>query len=227
MSLCLSISLFVFVLFLETATSAPFTSCRDTGEAYFVSDDTQCDRYHQCQDGEALAYFMCEDGLVYEPLSSTCALPFVVSCEGRTSLQTPKPMGRCPRLNGRWAVDDTCDRFINCIGGQESEVICQNHLVFDTRTGDCAHPDVARREGCTAEERFGFSCPTGILGQRLYAADQDCRAFFVCSVTTGYHPRLGGCPSGTVFNEKKQTCDDPKNVEKCQNYYATTGGDEF
>ena len=86
--------------------------------------------------------------------------------------------------------------------------------------GDCDHPDIAHRPGCTAEERFGFSCPAGILGQRLYGADQDCRAFFVCSVTTNYHPRLGGCPVGTVFHEEIQACDDPKHVDKCRDYYG-------
>jgi hypothetical protein len=43
--------------------------------------------------------------------------------------------------------------------------------------------------GCTAEELYGFTCPTTV-GQGRYAAKDDCRAFFTCAVYTNYHPRL-------------------------------------
>jgi hypothetical protein len=62
-------------------------------------------------------------------------------------------------------------------------------IKFLFRTGDCEHPDMANRVGCTAEELYGFTCPTTV-GQGRYAAKDDCRAFFTCAVYTNYHPRL-------------------------------------
>merc|ERR1712183_1050440 len=74
--------------------------------------------------------------------------------------------------SGRWK---TCNQYIDCTNGIERLVTCQNHLVFDDSTGDCEHPDAANRDGCTAEELYGFSCPTGV-SQSRHAAESDCRA---------------------------------------------------
>ena len=35
-------------------------------------------------------------------------------------------------------------------------------FIFSFRTGDCEHPDVADRQGCTAEELYGFACPSTV-----------------------------------------------------------------
>jgi Chitin binding Peritrophin-A domain len=86
-------------------------------------------------------------------------------------------VGNCKRLNGKWGVKDTCNQYIDCTSGVERLVTCQNHLVFDDKTGDCEHPDTANRQGCTAEELYGFTCPTTV-GQGRYPAKDDYRAFF-------------------------------------------------
>merc|ERR1712228_1130818 len=175
------------------AAGEPVSVCRPTGERYFISDSVQCDRFHMCdEDGNLAAEFLCQDGLVYEPISKQCGLPFKIDClgSGRTQLQEPQGTGRCLRLNGKWPVEGTCDQYIDCTSGVERLVTCQNHLVFDDQTGDCEHPDVADRQGCTAEELYGFACPSTV-GQGRYAADSDCRAFFTCAIYTNYHPRLG------------------------------------
>ena len=77
---------------------------------------------------------------------------------------------------------------------------------------------LAFREGCTAEDLYEFDCPISV-GQARYGAETDCRAFFTCASYTNYHPRLGGCPFGMVYNEVSQICDDPDNVPKCKDYY--------
>ena len=143
------------------------------------------------EEGRLAAEFLCQDGLVYEPISKQCGLPFKIDCIGssRTKLQEPQPVGNCKRLNGKWGVKDTCNQYIDCTSGVERLVTCQNHLVFDDATGDCEHPDAANRLGCTAEELYGFTCPTTV-GQGRYPAKDDCRAFFTCAVYTNYHPRL-------------------------------------
>nr|AGN29570.1 peritrophins 3-A1 precursor [Acartia pacifica] len=201
----------------------PVSVCRPTGDRYFIADGAQCDRFHMCdEDGNLAAEFLCQDGLVYEPVSKQCGLPFRIDClgSGRTLLQEPQAQGNCQRLNGKWAVAGTCDEYIDCTSGVERKVTCQNHLVFDDATGDCEHPDTANRAGCTAEELYGFECPNTV-GQARYPAETDCRAFFTCGIFTNYHPRLGGCPVNSVFNPASQACDDPENVPGCENYYST------
>merc|ERR1712090_8447 len=109
------------------------------------------------EDGNLAAEFLCQDGF-YEPISKQCGLPFKIDClgSGRTQLQEPQGTGRCLRLNGKWPVEGTCDQYIDCTSGVERLVTCQNHLVFDDQTGDCEHPDVADRQGCTAESCTGL-----------------------------------------------------------------------
>merc|ERR1712142_843517 len=101
------------------AAGEPVSVCRPTGERYFISDSVQCDRFHMCdEDGNLAAEFLCQDGLVYEPISKQCGLPFKIDClgSGRTQLQEPQGTGRCLRLNGKWPVEGTCDQYI----GQET-----------------------------------------------------------------------------------------------------------
>merc|ERR1711931_547361 len=199
----------------------PVSICRPTKERYFIADTVQCDRFHMCdEDGKLSAEFLCQDGLVYEPISKQCGLPFAIDCSDRPQLQEPQPQGNCQRLNGKWAIPETCDQYLECSSGVEKLNTCQNHLVFDDKTGDCEHPDAANRPGCTAEELYGFNCPAGV-GQGRYAAESDCRAFFTCGIFTNYHPRLSGCPVNSVFNPEAQKCDDPENVPGCENYYQS------
>merc|ERR1712168_1388309 len=142
----------------------PVSVCRPTNERYFIADSVQCDRFHMCdEDGNLAAEFLCQDGLVCEPISKQCGLPFKIDC-----------------IN--------TDQYIDCTSGVEGLVTCQNHLVYDDQSGQCEHPDTANRVGCTAEELYGFTCPNTV-GPARYAADTDCRAFFTCGVFTNYHPR--------------------------------------
>ncbi len=100
------------------------------GVRYFISDSVQCDRFHMCDEkGRLAAEFLCQDDLVYEPISKQCGLPFKVDCigSGRTKLQEPQPMENCKRLSGKWVVQDTCNQFIDCTSGVERLGTCQNH----------------------------------------------------------------------------------------------------
>merc|ERR1712243_308027 len=95
-------------------------------------------KFHMCNEqGKLAAEFLCEDGLIFEALTKQCVLPFKSNClrEGRSQLQAPQPIGNCPRQNGKWAVEDTCNQYIDCTHGVERLVTCQNHLVFDDETG--------------------------------------------------------------------------------------------
>lgn len=92
------------------------------------------------------------------------------------------------------------------------------------QSGVCEFPDVALRPGCMPAEVLGFTCPHAANATELTFGDHsrhpkpdDCRYFYKC-LKNG-HPRLGGCEVGLVFNRDTGSCDVPKNVKGCENYY--------
>ena len=90
MFLLVSLMLSLTVREARLEASAP---CSKTGYRYFVSDGSQCDRFHMCdEEGELAAEFLCEDGLVFDMISQQCGLPFKIGCEesGRLLLQQVK-----------------------------------------------------------------------------------------------------------------------------------------
>merc|ERR1712083_283601 len=109
-----------------------------------------------------------------------------------------EPVTRCRPSEDRYFVADSiqCDRFHMCDrdGELAGEFLCQDGLVY------------------------GFECPNSV-GQGRYPAETDCRAFFTCAIYTNYHPRLSGCPQGSVFDPVNQKCADPEDVPGCENYY--------
>jgi hypothetical protein len=191
------------------------TPCPLLAEEYTVADTKQCDKFHVCTKGFISASFLCQDGLIFD--GHRCSLPYNINCGTRSLLQKPQPKGRCPRLNGNFPVEGTCNSYIFCQAGIERFVECPGFLVFDPKTGVCSHADAANREGCTAERQYDFECPIK-SGHHTFPAPGDCRAFFTCQFPS-YRPHLGGCSYGLVFNEKTQRCDEPKNVAGCENYY--------
>lgn len=116
-------------------------------------DDTQCDKYFECDDGVATER-LCPDGLVFDEtirLRNKCDQPFNVDCGDRTELQEPKGTSeKCPRRNGFFAHPNpaTCNIFYNCIDGDAIEITCTNGLHFDEYSGTCVWPDSANRQGC-------------------------------------------------------------------------------
>ena len=44
---------------------------------------------------------------------SRCSYPFAIDCSSRTLLQPPQPRDNCPRQNGYFPVDGTCDQVIH------------------------------------------------------------------------------------------------------------------
>lgn len=64
----------------------------------------------------------------------------------------------------------------------------------------------------------GFTCPRepqiDVNGRATdhpkYPHPEDCQKFYVC--LNGVTPREQGCSLGEVYNEEKQTCDEPDNV---------------
>merc|ERR1712137_199479 len=191
--------------------------CRPSRTRHFLGDPVQCDRFHMCEpDGTLSAEFLCQDGLVYDPSTKQCGLPFNIDCSTRPGLQDPQPVGRCHRLNGRWKVDGECDTFVDCAGGVERVVTCQKGKVYNDVTGECEYPDQANVPGCSVLDMYGYECNPAPW-MRRDPDPTDCRNFFTCSI---FLPgRLSQCPMGSVFNPTTSQCDPPEFVPGCEDYY--------
>jgi Chitin binding Peritrophin-A domain len=50
-----------------------------------------------------------------------------------------------------------------------------------------------------------------------YPSPDDCQKYFVC--LNGVDPSELSCSSGKVYNEETKSCDDPANVEGCENWF--------
>merc|ERR1712008_510566 len=74
--------------------------------------------------------------------------------------------------------------------------------------------------GAMREELFGI--PRDIFGlsdpHPKHPDPSDCAKFYIC--LNGVTPREQGCELGLVYNENTQSCDSPKNVPECKDYYA-------
>ena len=64
----------------------------------------------------------------------------------------------------------------------------------------------------------GFRCPGGKLGVHLSLPHPtSCRSYYVC--LNGVEASQRGCSVGKVFNPATSSCDQPKHVPGCENFY--------
>merc|ERR1711970_708436 len=125
----------------------------------------------------------------------------------RSALAQPSVPCSKPLDGEKYFVSDgvQCDKFHMCNeqGNLAAEFLCEDGLIFEALTKQCVLPFKSNclREGKTQlqEPEPVGNCPR--QNGKWAGADTDCRAFFTCSVHTKYHPRLAGCPVGTVFND--------------------------
>ncbi|KAL7031694.1 hypothetical protein ACKWTF_007104 [Chironomus riparius] len=198
----------------------------------FFADADQCDKYYACTDG-AIEERLCPDGMVFNDYDinvEKCDLPYNIDCSKRSKLQTPIPSNNCPRQNGYFGHADAhiCDKFFYCVGGHDNMYTCPAGLVFNPKTGICTWADEAGRTGCSSEEVFQFSCPkvneSIAVTHPRYSDPEDCQYFYVC--INGDTARRNGCKLGQVFNEATKSCDWPRNVPECSDFYKDRLTDE-
>lgn len=198
------------------------------------ADDIQCDKFYECNDGVAETK-LCPDGLVFDETirkENKCDQPFNVDCGDRVETQPAKGNEKCPRLNGFFPHLDpsNCHTFYNCIDGTANEINCSQGLHFDEYTGTCVWIKDSTRTNCRSATKDDdpFQCPleetkrVDSKGQTVvhpkYPHESDCQSFYVC--LNGREKRLLGCEAGKVYNIEDEICDDPENVEGCQDWYA-------
>ncbi|CAG0890806.1 unnamed protein product [Cyprideis torosa] len=195
----------------------------------FFADAFDCDRYYECK-SNVIQERRCPDGQVfndYSVLFGRCDFPFNVDCTDRPGLQPAKSSPNCPRENGYFSHPDPtkCTEFFFCTDGVANPITCPGGLIFDPSKGSCGWPEEVKRKGCAGEDIYQFECPETALkdaqaqGQQhpRYVDVYDCQFFYIC--IDGKVPRKNGCPLGQVFNDVTGSCDEPKNVPDCADWY--------
>eukprot|EP00094_Tigriopus_californicus_P000286 TCALIF_00276-PA protein Name:"Similar to Endochitinase (Brugia malayi)" AED:0.30 eAED:0.30 QI:0/0/0/0.5/1/1/2/0/700 len=209
----------------------------------------QCDRYFQCQNGEANR-MLCPDGLVFDPDkvgTTEDACDHIQNtkhkCEGKPDLQRPKPGdGFCPRQNGVYPSPDPteCDKFYSCLNGVGSVTQCANGLHFDPEIGTCVWARESSRKGClSVSERDQQKVQATPQVSTEGPAEALSNGFTCPGGKLGIHislphpnschlyyvcqngvtPSEAGCGNNLVFNPQTARCDDPENVPGCENTF--------
>jgi len=200
--------------------------CKKTEVGYKVGDKDQCDRYVDCSPDGVKTISLCPDGLAFSITKSQCDYLTKVDCTSRPNLQQPKSTKLCPRENGYFpvAAEISCSQYVDCRNGIGHVTNCGAGAVFDEVSG-CVHPDQTRRPGCSATEKYSFTCPSFGLYQRFGDHDRlphpsDCSLFYAC-LRNGA-PRLLSCQAPTVFNPESGFCEDQDKVPGCEGFYPET-----
>lgn len=200
-------------------------TCSPTPDGYLVADPRQCDRYAECTPEGRKVISLCPDGLVVSLSAAACDLPAKVDCSTRPKRQPAAKSGLCPRANGVFPLDLSCNRYLDCREGQLFIQSCGAGAVFDPNLG-CVHPDETTRPGCTAEEQYNFHCPNPkeLVSRNLKFGDHlrlphptDCRLFYACLVNG--QPRLLSCEKPKVFNPESELCENQDFVRGCEDTY--------
>jgi len=197
--------------------------CDLTTANYRIGDGEQCDKYAVCAHGTKTV-LLCPDGKAFSLQTSRCDLLSKVDCGDRPKLQTPKSTTLCPRENGffPFPAEHSCEKYIDCRNGVGRVLSCGAGAVFDEQLF-CVHPDQTLRPGCSAQEKYQFTCPSSGLTQRFGDHDRlphptDCSFFYAC-LSNGA-PRLLSCQKPTVFNPVTGFCEHQDKVPGCEGYYS-------
>uniref|UniRef100_A0A6A7FTW4 Chondroitin proteoglycan-2-like n=1 Tax=Hirondellea gigas TaxID=1518452 RepID=A0A6A7FTW4_9CRUS len=214
---------FVVVAFVAPLVLSQSCPPEDT---YYYPDSQYCDRYRQCREGVQTEE-QCPDGLLYNDLVETgrypCDYPAEVHCGSRTKTQPPQPTENCQNQYGYFnsGSSSECGYFYTCVAGREYVFNCPAGLAFSSHSYRCEYADES--PDCDAEAFLGFACPSeddpnqvAATGFAMYRSSRDCREFFLC---LNHSPRLQICDLGRVYNADTDACDEPENVNGCQNYY--------
>merc|ERR1719318_2054403 len=116
-------SLAVLVCMTAGEPSVPCTK-PDNGDRYFVSDKQQCDRFHMCDEtGKLAVEFLCEDGLVFDIISSSATGSTCATRRASWLLSSCARTGWCSTSSDK----QQCDRFHMCdeTGKLAAEFLCE------------------------------------------------------------------------------------------------------
>ncbi|XP_055620278.1 uncharacterized protein LOC129764806 [Toxorhynchites rutilus septentrionalis] len=160
--------------------------------------ERQFERHENCT-----MYYSCVNGVAH-PMTCPSQYP-IFNLEGQMcDAGNPDECVNCPAQGvHRFPVPNTCDRFILCVSGVQSQDQCPTGLQFDHVKEQC---NLASVVGCAAD----ITCsPTDDpASPTLIPHPHDCTVYFIC---VAGEPIKQVCPEGTEFNGNH--CDMPENAE--------------
>nr|CAD7601300.1 unnamed protein product [Timema genevievae] len=153
----------------------------------------------------------------------SCLCHPVESCPFHSVVSCPcHPVKSCPCQP---VVSCSCNPVVSCPCHPIESCPCQ-HVVSCSCNPVLSCPCLQSSTMYT--DVFNFSCPKVDMAEAgthpRYADPEDCQFFYVC--INGEIPRRSGCKMGQVFNEVKGTCDWPRNVPECVDWYKGILTDE-
>ncbi|XP_071546404.1 protein obstructor-E [Panulirus ornatus] len=201
------------------------SSCPEYSGLQLYPHPLSCNQFYKCANG-TLTLETCENGLLFDgkggAVHNFCNYYWAVDCEGREADVTPIGKGICEYAFGIFSAGACETYFVKCVYGEPIDEPCTPGLAYDERIHGCNWPDLL--EYCDSEKIVGFQCPSYVdskdpaakfLPHPRYPSG-DCGRYIVCVNSL---PRLVGCGDYTVFSAETLTCEDPKYVPKCGNYF--------
>lgn len=168
-------------------------------KARVVGDETYCDRYWECVDGQPELYD-CPNGLVFagknRGVTEGCDYPWRSNyCDGKQQANPPIGTEHCDWLYGIFGHETSCTRYWTCWNGTATEQLCIGGLLYNERTHSCDWPENV--DGCQKHPLCNDD-PNGNV-----ALGKSCNRYWQCQ---GGYPRLQRCPAMLVFDRRSLRC---------------------
>ncbi|XP_062565925.1 uncharacterized protein LOC134228158 [Armigeres subalbatus] len=195
--------------------------CEGVDDGQFVRNWNYCNQYYLCVE-EIGHSQICPDGLWFDELRQTCDRSDNVYCPLGASTSAPTLESRCFGVQDLSFINDDeyCYRFFQCKNGVPYPMICSGDLWFAEESQQCLSKDQVT---CEAADRPEVDPPTddicaGITNGRQVLHPQFCNQFYVCIDQVGFRQV---CPLGLWFEEDRQSCVNPEQVDCPHGLYPT------
>ncbi|XP_050079704.1 multiple epidermal growth factor-like domains protein 10 [Anopheles maculipalpis] len=167
----------------------------------FYEHPNSCKEFVFCSLGTANRYscplgeiWSQRDGACLPGSWDTCELLIdETSCEGQPDGVLPYPTD--------------CSRYIVCVKGDKTIIVCPRGAVFEQKEGKCV---IGNTESCV---RIDNKCQ-GKLDGTIVVHPNECDLYVICQ---GGYGTVHQCPMGEILNIQAQFCA-PGNVDTCQFY---------
>ncbi|KAJ2946645.1 hypothetical protein O0L34_g12702 [Tuta absoluta] len=178
-------------------------------KARVVADDKYCDKYWECDNGQAIQYD-CPNGLVWagkhRGVTEGCDYPWRSNYCEYPKVQINPPIGteHCDWLYGIFGHETSCTRYWTCWNGTATEQLCIGGLLYNENAHSCDWPENV--DGCQKHPLCNDDANGNVpLGK-------SCNRYWQCQ---GGYPRLQRCPAMLVFDRRSLRCVVPP-TEDCE-----------
>ncbi|KAF2358788.1 Chitin binding domain [Trinorchestia longiramus] len=177
-----------------------------TLKARVVGDETYCNRYWECINGQA-QLFDCPNGLVFvgrnRGIAEGCDYPWRGNyCFNKQVANAPISTEHCEWLYGIFGHETSCTRYWTCWNGTATEQFCIGGLLYNEETHACDWPQNV--VGCQKHPLCKDDPNANVqLGK-------SCERYWACQ---GGYPRLQRCPATLVFDRVSRRCIAPPTAD--------------